>query len=331
MTEPASQTRVRVLRIAVRLAVSVLLIAWLLIHIDVTVALRLLGAVQGLWLAAALGSVLGTHLVNCWRWHWCLIDQGRRVSFRTLVVSYWTSLFVGLALPTEYGGDLLRIKDVWSHTASGAAAVASVLWSRLSGIAATFLVFSAAGLAGLDRLSELSLTWVWAVSLAICGALAVVIFVRPAYHLVFRLLERFPAPEKTRNRILEHLRELTVPRDIGWRIAALALVAQGLMILTNSLYAAALDQPVKALDMALVVPLVTLSSLLPISLGGIGVKEGAFVVCLSALGLSPEGALSVALLNRLVLIALALTGGLLFPFRHRLLSRPRRAQESELP
>ena len=313
--------RMRVLRLASRTAVSALLIGGLLIHIDVAAAMRLLAAVHGPWLMTALLSVLATHLANCWRWRWCLLDQGRRVSFRTLVVSYWTSLFVGLALPTEYGGDLLRIKDAWNHTASGSVAVASVLWSRLSGIAATFLVFAAAGLGQLGRLSELSLTWIWAASVAICGVLAVVIFFRPAYDLVFRLLERFPAPEELRDRALGRLRGLTVQREIAWRIAALALVAQGLMILTNSLYAAALDQPVKTLDMALVVPLVTLSSLLPISLGGIGVKEGAFVVCLSALGLSPEGALSIALLNRLVLIALALTGGFLFPFRHRLLSR----------
>ncbi len=315
----------RVLGLALRCAVSALLVGWLLAHIDVPAAIRLLAAVPGAWLAAALLSLLATHLVNCWRWRLCLLDQGRSSSFRTLVVSYWTALFAGLALPTEYGGDLLRVKDAWSETASGSAAVASVLWSRLSGIAATFFVFSIAGLGRLDRLPE-SMRWIWAISVAVCLALAAAVALRPVWDLVIRLLERFPAPERLRAGALERARALAANRGIAWRIAALALAAQGLMIVTNSLYAAALEQPVKVLDMALVVPLVTLSSLLPISLGGIGVKEGAFVVCLSALGLSREAALSIALLNRLMLVALALAGGLLFPFRKRLMSSSRRAR-----
>lgn len=102
-------------------------------------------------------------------------------------------------------------------------------------------------------------------------------------------------------------------------VAALAVAGMILRIFTNCCYAWALFQPVSLVDMALVLPFVTLSGILPVSLGGIGVKEGAFVVGLSAVGLSQEGALAVALLNRVVVLAVATTGGFLFPFRRKLL------------
>ncbi len=316
--------RRRWLGLAWRFAVSALLAAWLLGRIDVAAALRLLETVRTPLLLAAVLSMLLTHGVNCLRWRWCLLDEGRRVRFRAIIFSYWTSLFVGMALPTEYGGDLLRIKDVRSRLQNGSTAVAGVLWSRLSGIGATFFVFSLAGLGRLERLAELSMLWVWAISVAACLALAAFVFLPSVCDLASRVLERCPGPDPLRGGalgILRGVRAIAGHRVYGWRIAALALVAQILMIVTNTLYACALHQSVQVLDMALVVPVVSVSSMLPVSLGGIGVKETAFVLCLSALGLSAEGALSVALLNRLALLALALAGGCLMPFRRRLLGQ----------
>ncbi len=311
----------RRLALVLRVAVSAAVIAWLLARLDVAAAFALLAGVRFPWLAAALVSVAATHGVNCWRWRLCLLDDGRRVSFRTLVFSYWTSLFVSLALPTEYGGDLLRIRDLWGRLESGATAAASVAWSRLAGFAATFLVLSLAGLGRLERLAELSLVGAWALSVAICAALLAGLWILPSSDLPARLLDRLPGGRlrDAALRLVARAQALASHREYGWRIAALALAAQASMIATNWLYARALSQPVAVLDMALVVPLVALASLVPVSLGGLGVKEGAFVVGLSAAGLPPEGALAVALLNRLVQLALALIGGCLFPFRHRLL------------
>ncbi len=304
------------------LSVSLVLGFWLFQVVDVSATLHLLTNIQWPLLAGAVLSLMLTHGLNCLRWRWCLLDEGQRMPFWAIAISYWTSMFVGMALPTEYGGDMLRIKDVWDRIGSGSTAIASVAWSRVSGIGATLYVFTLLGLTRPARLKELSIVWPWAISAALCVGIAVIIIGGRIPDHAKRMLTWTALPTRLRKSLIDVLSRvvtLATHCTYAWRIAGLAVLAQAIMIVTNTLYAWALGHRVTVFDMALVVPLVMVSSMLPVSFGGLGVKEGAFVIGLSAIGLSPEAALSVALLNRLVLVALALTGGLLFPLRRRLL------------
>lgn len=58
------------------------------------------------------------------------------------------------------------------------------------------------------------------------------------------------------------------------------------------------------------VPLITVFTMLPISLGGIGVQEGAFAYFFSLVGMSLAGALALSLLLRVLSIVASLPGGL---------------------
>jgi len=310
-----------------RLAISVLLIVWLIAWIDIGAVFKLLGSVKIPLLALAMVSVISTHAVRCLRWRYCLLDEGKKITIRVIIISYWTSLFVGLALPSEYGGDLIRAKDMRDRLGSTSTAIAGVLWSRISGIGAMFMVFAIIGLMQFERLIALSLTWAWMISIVLLAALSVFIFVPPVSRFLADLTQRLPGPERFRNATLDtvlRIKTVASDRTFAWRIGVLALLVHTLAIATNLLYGWALNQPVTVIDIALAVPVVTLSSLLPISVGGLGVKEGAFVASLSALGLTVEGALSIALLNRLVSLAVALSGGILFPFRQALMAERRK-------
>lgn len=67
-------------------------------------------------------------------------------------------------------------------------------------------------------------------------------------------------------------------------------------------------------DLVFVLFFVATISLLPISLGSLGVKEGALMLSLSAFGVSNPVALAVALLNRIIIWFFALVGGIIFVF-----------------
>jgi Lysylphosphatidylglycerol synthase TM region len=61
-------------------------------------------------------------------------------------------------------------------------------------------------------------------------------------------------------------------------------------------------------QVALVAPLVVLVAALPVSINGIGITEGAFVVLYAQVGLPPEIGLASALLRRIILLLAALPG-----------------------
>lgn len=53
-------------------------------------------------------------------------------------------------------------------------------------------------------------------------------------------------------------------------------------------------------------------ALLPVSLGGLGIREGTIAIGLSLFGVSKSSAVTIAFMNRILLLLFALLGGILF-------------------
>jgi hypothetical protein len=60
------------------------------------------------------------------------------------------------------------------------------------------------------------------------------------------------------------------------------------------------------------VPLINILIMLPVSIGGIGLQEGAFIYFFSRVGITAQEALTVALLFRGITILVSLPGGILY-------------------
>jgi glycosyltransferase 2 family protein len=74
----------------------------------------------------------------------------------------------------------------------------------------------------------------------------------------------------------------------------------------------AVGSPIGLAQVALVAPLIPLISLLPVTANGLGIAEGAFVLFYTQVGVAPDQAFAAALLRRLLTIATAVPGGLLW-------------------
>ena len=70
-------------------------------------------------------------------------------------------------------------------------------------------------------------------------------------------------------------------KALGWAAVGHSNIALGVWVLALSL-----DIDVTWIDCLVLIPLVLLITTVPISLGGIGVREGTFVVLLAPLGIS---------------------------------------------
>lgn len=72
----------------------------------------------------------------------------------------------------------------------------------------------------------------------------------------------------------------------------------------------------------LVVPAASVAAMLPVSLNGLGVREGVFVALLAAIGAPANLAASCALLALIVSTAFSAIGGVVYPFYQRRASPP---------
>jgi glycosyltransferase 2 family protein len=88
----------------------------------------------------------------------------------------------------------------------------------------------------------------------------------------------------------------------------LSLLVQGSNVLLLWLIGRAIDAPLPASYCGIVVPMVTLLTLVPVSLNGMGVREGGMVLFLTPVGIAPATALSLAFLWFSVFVAVSLFG-----------------------
>ena len=259
------------------------------------------------WDAATIGWLLGglacsvvAVAVSTLRWQRVLYAVGRHERFRPLFATYLACQFVSSFLPSSIGGDALRVTRLSSRRARPDAptppeAFASVVLDRMSG----WLVLPVLCLVGLainprlrhlGRSSHLALT----VSLVSLGALAVVI--------VFATHPRFGGRFRDRTGWLRFMGAVHTGLDRARRHrAAVAEVIAGavlyqLVIITVAILAThALDLDVGPTALLVFVPAVAIIQVLPVSFGGLGVREGAFAVFLHPLGVSTAHAVALGL------------------------------------
>jgi len=76
-----------------------------------------------------------------------------------------------------------------------------------------------------------------------------------------------------------------------------------------------LDINVEWSGFLLIIPLVTLMMVVPISIAGWGVREGVMVVGFGYLGVAPEAALALSILYGLLMLVVALPGGIVWALK----------------
>ena len=96
--------------------------------------------------------------------------------------------------------------------------------------------------------------------------------------------------------------------------AALSVVVQLANVALVWFLGLAIGVPVPAVYYLILVPLVSLLTLLPVSLNGMGIREWTTALFLAQLGVGESAALCLALLWFLVLTVVSLTGGLVYLF-----------------
>jgi uncharacterized protein (TIRG00374 family) len=282
MTEPAAASgRVRPgFKTALRLAVAAVALAILATKLPngEIIPKQHLGFTIALLVAALLCTFLGV-VLSAWRWQRVLMVFDVHASLFTLTNHYLAGLFVGSVLPSTVGGDVLRVSRASDTVGSSQVSFASVVLERLTGfVALPVLVFT--GFAIKPSMLDNDHAWfaitIALVTLAILGVLLVA-----AGHP--RIAGRFADSEKWTRFIgalhvgIDRLRRN--PRQLG-PVLGTALLYQFSVCVTFMLVFRALDLPVPLAGALALSPAVLMIQVLPISIGGLGIREGALVLFL---------------------------------------------------
>ena len=269
-------------------------------------------------LAAVLCYILMLALA-AWRWQVLLRGLGLPAPLRKLTASYLVATFFNNFLPSNIGGDIVRVRDGSKLTGSPTAASLAVVGiDRILGFGALYVLAAGAfafappvvrGLAG-ARAVLLGL-------FVLFCALAYVFF-RPGTAgrlLTLVRIDRLPWAreqfETAQDAVNAYRQRVGTILQAG--LASLAI--QTLVVLYFLAVARALAIPLPTGAAFLMVPLCTLLQALPVSFNGWGLREGLFALYFAQVGLPRASALAFSLVGAGLIVLLSLSGALVWMSR----------------
>jgi uncharacterized membrane protein YbhN (UPF0104 family) len=293
-----------------RLAGSALVLSTLLLLVpfqDIVAALRRVPL--GVWLGALVAYLL-LHLIGVAKWLLLINAAGADLGFLQAVRCYYYGLFGNIFLPSIIGGDVVRASLALKISRSRSGLLMGSLADRLidtaglAGVAGIGALLLPSALDERSRVIFLSI----AAAFAVLGSVALVgWYLLPfARRLSFR-----------RRRLLVKVRRAvdSLRRKPGRLVSALLLgmSLQGLLVMLNAWLGNSVGIHISLVVWIFVWPLAKIAAILPVTQGGIGVREGALVVLFRPFGVSPAAALATGLIfTAVVMIGGLIGGGLAF-------------------
>src|SRR3954453_4392078 len=279
--QPESSSASRYTLLALKLSVSIFLLVVLFPRIDVA-QLRPTARLASLpWLMAAI-VVFGTSTVAAaWRWNLLLKAQHIEITLRSLLGSFLVATYFNNFLPSNIGGDFIRISDTARHMNSKTLATTVVLMDRILGLIALVFVAAVGATAG-GRLHHTTApiwpVWLWAGFLAGAAATTPAVLAPAGFGRLLQPLTVFH-PEWVGGRVSTLTGALAkFGAEPGVLVGAFAgaIAVQGALVLYYFAVAYALHLHVAFFDLAVVIPVSFIVQLLPVSIGGFGVREAFF-------------------------------------------------------
>ncbi len=293
--------------------VSLALLYFLFQAYDVEAALIRVAGIEWSAFCIAAMLLLASMVVATWRWHVIVAALGGNLQRRTAFALVWIAMFFNQALPSNLGGDAVRIWMFYRKDGVLKRAISSVLLDRVTalvGLAILVLLTFPLAARFIDDTTIL----------VILAFLVATIFVGLlAFLWLDRLMVLFNRMLPSRffhsiTSLAENSRVVLAPSRSGPQVLGLSITNQILMVLVMFALARGLSIEVEISALLVLIPPVILASLLPISFAGWGVREGAMIAMLGTIDVAPENALVLSVAFGFVILILSLPGALIWFF-----------------
>src|SRR5437667_2491062 len=289
----------------VRVLVSAGIIGYVLADVDLGDLAHALAHVRLALVLVALGLFVLSQALSAYKWSWI----GRALGFQESLADYARFYFIGMFFnlfgPSTLGGDLVRALYLGAGRRRRLA-VSSVVFDRASGLA----LLVALGALGFLLFPE----YRFPPSL-ILGTVAVGGVLVAGWWAAPRLVRLLPATRWTR----ELRREVDVDLAPLWRdrrllggLALVSVVFHLTQVAAQYVLARAVGAQLPFSYCLIFHPVITVMTALPVSVNGVGVREGGYLYFLTRIDVDDSIAITLSLLSFGVTVLGGLVGGAVF-------------------
>lgn len=293
--QPPAERRSARLKTALKAGATLAILAFVLHKVplrDLASRMSRLSALDVLALVALTIAQVSFGVVRWWR---LLVRLGERPRYLALYGDVVVGLMYNMFLPTTVGGDVIRALRARGRVSAPHRAWSTSLFERIAGLLAMAASGAIAASIGLGAHAEVPRQLAWIAGVITVVLVVIFFFASAPFRILVRMLEkRLPGAADDVRGIVEDLEgPLATP---GARAEALAwsILVQALGIAFVLVGAHGLDAPGHDAAILVGVPIVHVLSMVPITLGGLGLREGLFVGILGMLQVPKDVALGLA-------------------------------------
>jgi hypothetical protein len=256
------------------------------------------------------------HYICIYRWRMLMRPLMPVLSLSHLFGIYCIGLFFNLTFPTVVGGDVVKMYYAGRPSKSYAQSFAATFLDRDAGMLAMMIIACIAILAYPVIVPGVPVSLIiWSAFAAfVVGNIAIF---TPRFHRLltecFRRLRLSRIAMKV-DMISNAFQVMGKHKAILLGSLLISFINQLLVISVTWIMALGLRLDVSLSYFLIFVPVITLISMIPISLNGMGLREYSFMSLFGAIGVLPASCIALGLISSIVLILTSLPGGLVYIF-----------------
>lgn len=299
-----------ILSTAVKVGVSLAILYFLFRNINVNAFWNTFISVNPLSVVFVAVIFICTQSISTFRWS-VILKKDIDIPYRRLLSIYFIGMYFNNFLPTMVGGDLVKGYYLYRYTRKGDVSLASIFMDRYSGFFALMVITSLALLTGYPLIKGTGLPGFFVLLIGGFFVMSLVIWVGPLHSWVMRVLARihFYGINRKIETFYGVLMGYKSHGDILLKIFICSVLVQGGVIIGYWFLGRGLGMNVGLSYFFLFIPLTTAVSMLPISLSGLGIREGAFVFLFTKAGATQEQALTLSLMWFVIMALVSIIGG----------------------
>jgi uncharacterized protein (TIRG00374 family) len=249
--------------------------------------------------------------ISAYRWS-TVLKKDIDLSYPKILSIYFIGMFFNNFLPTLVGGDVIKGYYLYRVTGKGEVSIASILMDRYSGFTALMAITLVALVPGYALIKGTGLPGFFLLLLGGYMVSSFFIWVESFHGWLVNILARIRllSLNERIETFYSALMSYKNCHGILIRIFLFSIVIQGGLIVGYLILARGMGIGVPTGYFFLFIPLATAVSMIPISLSGLGIREGAFVFLFTRVGATQEEALGLSLLWFAIMVCVSLLGGI---------------------
>ena len=269
-------------------------------YIDYEALLEILSRSDPFLLGVAFVTIFAIRIIMAARWYVILRSLGMETDLWSVIRTTLVSQSLGHLLPGGVSTDLVRIQQMHANNLSLHSSTSSVLLDRILGVASMFAV--AFGASAIDALGQnrsgiaLEIALASFALLFLCGVFFLV--GAPVWRAVssYRVVRILP---KKLSVFLDQVASAVTDRElmvaVALPVSLLSLVVQVLRAAVICILFLAVGQPVELVHCIIFVPIVFVLMVFPVTIGGLGLREGTLAYFFSLVGVPAEASIATGL------------------------------------